>query len=1110
MKNIMSLAFDDRSDRMVQLRNVKNKNMTQEKIKNIYALTWIILLMCSTVSFGQWSITGVTKLTDPVLQYQKAEFDIAVTGAFANPYEANDISIDMVLTSPSDKAIKLPCYYVSGNATASNWKARFAAREAGQYTYHFELKKLNVLEASSSNANFTSLATAMPGFLHKNNYWSFKFDNGQLFRGVGENFCWEPRLSEQGGYKGAYTYDYLLPKLAANGVNYFRVWMSPWNVPVQWKTVSNTTRYTNSNEYFNPSGSQRMDELVELSESLGLYFMLAMDYHGALSGEWNINNYNSANGGPISTPAEFFTNEAAKNMYKNRLRYLVARWGYSPSIGAWEFFNEVDNAMYTESNGNLPRIPDADVTAWHGEMSNYLKTIDPYEHLVTTSISHRAVTGMNDLPNIDFNQKHIYQDPYVGQIDTNISSGTSAHNKPYVIGEYGYRYQDDNYSAAYAFNWDYDFKQGLWLGLFKPTPILPLSWWWEMFDAKAGMTPYFKSVSEIYNSMMEAAGPSGDLAQPTASASALGQKVLAVRAGTKFYVYILNTTAAAVTTNITLATGKNGNYTVESFNPASGDNFTYTDKGTFTAASNNITITGNTIEAYKERILVLSEEGNTVGEQMPYDVAIPVPGKIEAEDFDKGGELISYHDLEATNTGTQYRNTEGVDIEVRTGGGFNVTNTVIGEWLEYTVNLDKSGTYSIAARVAADAAGKKFNLKIDGQSVSDVFEVPNTGGTQTWQTITLASELILKGTHVLRVTFESSEINLDYLDFTLSKEGPVVSLLKPSQDEEFKAPVTISLEAEASDADGSISKVEFYAGTTKLGEATTSPFKFDWKPTVGSYALHAVAIDNDGLAVPSADVNVVVLPSQTQMPFTDGGEPHVVPGIIQAEDVDQGVEGIAFHDLTNGNIKGQYRTDTSIDIESCTDTGGGYNLADIQNGEWVEYTIDVAETGKHNFSFRVATQVASQSFGMLIDEVSVASNINVPNTGGWQTWSTIKVSNVNLTAGQHVLRLAFASEFFNLNYINVEKINIVTAVEGDNMTRSVLYPNPAGESFSIKLLPSAQSLRIISAAGVEVYAQQNVDSINFTLTKKLTPGLYTIIIRHKLGNEEYIKAIIGQ
>jgi hypothetical protein len=465
--------------------------------------------------------------------------------------------------------------------------------------------------------------------------------------------------------------------------------------------------------------------------------------------------------------------------------------------------------------------------------------------------------------------------------------------------------------------------------------------------------------------------------------------------------------------------------------------------------------------------------------------------------------------LETANTGGEYRNSEGVDIEVCNAGGFDVTNTVEGEWLEYSVTVDKSGTYSIDASVASASAGE-FTIQLDGEPVSAAFEVPNTGGTQTWQTVNVTSFLILEGTHTLRINFPSSGINIDYLNFTLLNQGPAVSLSSPAEGQQFEAPDQVSLEADASDADGTISKVQFYVGATKVGEVTEAPYTYSWTSFPGSYAVKAVAIDNDGLAVPSAEINIVVVPSQTQKPYPNADAPHEIPGIIQAEDVDSGVEGVAFHDLTNGNIKGQYRNDTSVDVEACTDTGGGYNLADIQNGEWVEYTVMVNETAKYNFTFRVATQMASQSFSLLVDDTSVASSVSVPNTGGWQTWTNIKVSNINLTQGQHVLRLAFASEFFNINYFDVEKASTVTGIEGENNEHSVVYPNPSCGFLSLKLLPSAESIRIVSVSGVEVYVDKDISSKNFTITTKLAPGLYTIIIRHKLGNQEFIKALITQ
>jgi hypothetical protein len=337
-----------------------------------------------------------------------------------------------------------------------------------------------------------------------------------------------------------------------------------------------------------------------------------------------------------------------------------------------------------------------------------------------------------------------------------------------------------------------------------------------------------------------------------------------------------------------------------------------------------------------------------------------------------------------------------------------------------------------------------------------------------------------------------------------------VSLSSPTDGQQFEAPNEVAFDADASDADGTISKVQFYVGSTKVGEATEAPYTYSWTSSPGSYAVKAVAIDNDGLAVPSAEINIVVIASQTQTPYPDPDSPHQIPGIIQAEDVDSGVEGVAFHDLTDGNIKGQYRSDTSVDIEACTDTGGGYSLADIQNGEWVEYTVMVNETAKYNFSFRVATQMSSQSFGLLVDNVSVAASVSVPNTGGWQTWTTITVPNINLTQGQHVLRLAFASEFFNINYFDVEKVSTVTGIDPDNIEHSVVYPNPSTDFLSVKLLPSAKSIRIVGVTGVEVYTDKNLASQNFTINKKFAPGLYTIIIRHKSGNQEFIKALITQ
>ena len=88
---------------------------------------------------------------------------------------------------------------------------------------------------------------------------------------------------------------------------------------------------------------------------------------------------------------------------------------------------------------------------------------------------------------------------------------------------------------------------------------------------------------------------------------------------------------------------------------------------------------------------------------------------------------------------------------------------------------------------------------------------------------------------------------------------PTVSLTAPTNNSTLTASATITLSANASDSDGTISKVEFYNGTTKLGEDLTSPYTFTWSnvPT-GSYSLTAKGYDNLNAVTASSTVNAVV------------------------------------------------------------------------------------------------------------------------------------------------------------------------------------------------------------------------------------------------------------
>jgi hypothetical protein len=553
--------------------------------------TLISALLLFAFSFvqAQDSIKSFSLLTKELLKYKKIEYEINLAANFTNPYDAEEIKLDMVLESPSGVPLVLPCYYVSGNGASSTWHARFTPQEVGEYFYHFRLSGKNISQVETKEDKFSVANSTKDGFLHLNNNWTFKFDSGKLFRGIGENVGWESRGFEN----QKYTYDYLLSSLAKNGANFFRTWMCAWSIPLEWKNVRDTQRYSNTDEYFNPGALKRMDELVELTDSLGLYFMLAMDWHGALMNDanWPRNNYNILNGGPAKTPTDFFTSQAAQAKYKNKLRYIIARWGYSTSIAAFEFFNEIDNAAFTGKDSVI--IPHAAIADWHSEMSRYIKENDPYNHLVTTSVSHREIMEMNSLPHIDFNQKHIYK--HTEKIPSLIKTYSQLYNKPYVVGEFGYRWEDDD--PTYGKEFDYDYKRGLWYGMFCPTPILPMTWWWELFDSR-DMTKYLNSVREISDMMLSAGNGSFE----TINSSAGRLESHAVKCGKTCFVYLLNNSRSSEDTSVKLDVS--GNYNVKSYKPITR---TFATLGKAKLGKQQVAVPNIKLDSKDELILILTE-----------------------------------------------------------------------------------------------------------------------------------------------------------------------------------------------------------------------------------------------------------------------------------------------------------------------------------------------------------------------------------------------------------------------------------------------------------------------------------------------------------------------
>ncbi len=160
----------------------------------------------------------------------------------------------------------------------------------------------------------------------------------------------------------------------------------------------------------------------------------------------------------------------------------------------------------------------------------------------------------------------------------------------------------------------------------------------------------------------------------------------------------------------------------------------------------------------------------------------PIPGVVNAVDYDIGHAGTTYHDSDLMrvdgrdgvgNQGYEYRN-DGVDIEKSTdpeGFEYNVGWIQTGEWLTWTVQIEKTGIYDVEIRVAADAAdnGGVLYLALNNERLGGNVVAPVTGGWQTWQSVWMRDVTLPAGEHILRMNVRNGGFNLNRMRFTLKE-----------------------------------------------------------------------------------------------------------------------------------------------------------------------------------------------------------------------------------------------------------------------------------------------------------------------------------------------------
>ena len=454
------------------------------------------LLVLAFISSGLHAADGPLQVTAPVSvagPFQRIECSITGVPLVAHPQDPAEIAVDAHITGPDGTTRRIPAFArkecrETGDKDKPRWEVgsdwrwlvRYSAPRPG--TYHGEVSVVTpTATLRSSPFQFTVGTAPAKGMVRiaAGNPQAFAYDDGSAYIAVGQDHVYESPWT---------NYRDRLPRLAANGVNWIRLWTGFNN--------NGTFQIEGSQPYaIREEGAATLDAVLELCERHGIAAMICMEYvwsvkYNAKSGtSWAARKdypYATANGGPCANEYDLLTLPAAQRQRQATLRYYLARWGYSPAVFAWELWNEM-NCM----NG----VTREQIVTWTGLTASWLKEHDPYRHMVSNSLGSGGVwPELWKLPAIDVVQYHDYggRKPRGGEsqvaIYTHPAGDLLGFGKPVLYSEVGLVDEDWNCNPHLALSTYLEspkdrachaFHEALWTPFFAGACGGGMHWFWD-------------------------------------------------------------------------------------------------------------------------------------------------------------------------------------------------------------------------------------------------------------------------------------------------------------------------------------------------------------------------------------------------------------------------------------------------------------------------------------------------------------------------------------------------------------------------------------------------------------------------------------------------------
>lgn len=451
---------------------------------------YFILMLLASIFASVQAKPNITGISFPTSAKLFGLYEIAFQlDNYDNPYDPEVIDVYAEFIAPNGKTYKNIGFYYEGyrfelyngyeKATAepknNGWRIRFTPDQTGQW--HFKIvaidkkgkAELNVYQSKELAFTCESQADAS-GFISCANTQFLKRDvviggkrQYHSYFPIGPNVAWYycKHYYDFSTPKGIYEYQDYIDNLAGNA-NFMRIWINRFQYLSLFGPEFTQTTKGGPTVYFNSTLNQKdaaeLDHIIAYAAQHNIDIMMSffsfkefcrkstdMESLEKNPGDWLNNPFHTQLG--LKDPQDFFADQQAKQITKNLIRYIVARWGYATNLMCWELWNEMENVDFDQKKAES--FTD-DLVSWTNEMASHLRSLEPYGHIVTTSIATNKTTPRlydQIFKKLDMAQKHSYFDMHKAtpkehgafRLQKACNERRKIHpSKPFFFGEYAF------------------------------------------------------------------------------------------------------------------------------------------------------------------------------------------------------------------------------------------------------------------------------------------------------------------------------------------------------------------------------------------------------------------------------------------------------------------------------------------------------------------------------------------------------------------------------------------------------------------------------------------------------------------------------------------------